>query len=287
MILITGATGHIGRRCAQILSGDADRLPLRLMARDPSGVVVPPGAEVVRGDYSDPSSLEAAFRGVEVAFVVSGHAKPMERARLHQNAFEAAAHAKIRHLVYLSFQGASPHSAFPFSRDHFASEKELAGSGVTFTTLRDNLYMDLLPSMLDEHGILRDPGRDGKAAFVAREDVAQVVAAVLRSPPSSSGTYDVTGPEALSLEDAVHRMAAKIGRRLHYVPESVEEGRAWRAKLASEPWEVDVWVGSYLAIAAGELAHTSDTVERFTGRAPYALDAYFEERPEILEPLRR
>lgn len=285
MILITGATGHIGRRCAQILS--ADRLPLRLMARDPSAVVAPGAAEVIRGDYADRASLEAAFRGVDVAFVVSGHARPMERARLHQNAFEAAAHAKVRHLVYLSFQGASPDSAFPFSRDHFASEKALAASGVTFTALRDNLYMDLLPSMLDEHGILRDPGREGRAAFVAREDVAQVVAAVLRNPPSSSSTYDVTGPEALSLEEAVHRMAAKVDRRLHYVPESVEEGRAWRSKQASEPWEVDVWMGSYLAIAAGELAHTSDTVERFTGRPPYTLDAYLEARPEILEPLRR
>ncbi len=285
MILITGATGHVGQRCAQILA--EDHLPLRLMARDPSRAELLPGAEVVQGDYADPASLDAAFAGIAVALVVSGHAEPMQRARLHANAFEAAARAGVRHLVYTSFQGASPHSKFPFSRDHFATEKALGHSGVTFTALRDNMYMDLLPTMFDEHGILRDPGRGGRAAFVAREDVAQVAAAVLRNPPGSSATWNVTGPEALSLEDAVHRLAAKVGRRLHYVPETVEEGRAWRSKLASEPWEVDVWIGSYLAIAAGELEATSDAVDRFVGRPPLSFDAYFDDRPELLDPLRR
>ncbi|MGA9522253.1 MAG: SDR family oxidoreductase [Myxococcaceae bacterium] len=285
MILITGATGHVGRRCAQILA--ADHLPLRLMARDPARAERLPGAEVVHGDYGDPRSLDAAFSGIDAALVVSGSAEPMQRARLHANAFEAAARAGVRHLVYLSFQGASPHSKFPYSRDHFASEKALGHSGVTFTALRDNFYMDLLPTMFDAYGILRDPGRGGKAAFVSREDVAQVAAAVLRNPPTSSATWNVTGPEALSLEEVVHRLAAKVGRRLHYVPETVEEGRAWRSKLASEPWEVDVWIGSYLAIAAGELEATSDAVERFTGRAPLSFDAYFDDRPELLAPLRR
>jgi NAD(P)H dehydrogenase (quinone) len=285
MILITGATGHMGRRCAQILA--ADHLPLRLMAREPSRAEMLPGAEIVHGDYGEPGSLDAAFAGIEVALVVSGHAEPMQRARLHANAFEAAARAGIRHLVYLSFQGASPHSKFPFSRDHFASERALGQAGVTFTVLRDNMYMDMLPTMFDAHGILRDPGRGGRAAFVAREDVAQVAAALLRNPPSSSATWNVTGPEALSLEDAVHRIGARVGRRLHYVPETVEEGRVWRSKLASQAWEVDVWIGSYLAIAAGELEATSDAVERFIGRPPLSFDLYFDERPQLLDPLRR
>lgn len=285
MILITGATGHLGSRTAQLIA--EEELPVRLMARDPSKAISIPGAPVVQGDYGDPASLDRAFEGIDVALIVSGHAKPLERARLHQNAFEAAARAGLRHLVYLSFQGASPHSAFPFSRDHFATEKALAASGIPFTVLRDNLYMDLLPEMFDEHGILRDPGRGGRAAFVSREDVAQVAAAALRRPPPTSATYDVTGPEALGLEETVHKLAARLGRRLHYVPETLEEGRAWRAKLASEPWEVDVWVGSYLAIAKGELAHTSDTVQRFTGRPPMSLDAYLDARPDVLGPLRR
>jgi NAD(P)H dehydrogenase (quinone) len=284
MILITGATGHIGRRCAQLLA--EQKLPLRLMARDPKRAEALPGAEVVHGDYADPARLDVAFAGIEVALIVSGHAAPMERARLHQNAFEAAARAGVRHLVYLSFQGASPRSKFPFSKDHYQSEKALTASGVSFTILRDNLYMDLLPQLFDEHGILRDPGRGGKAAMVSREDVAQVAAAVLRDPPALSATWDVTGPEALSLEEAVHRLAARVNRRLHYVPETVEEGRAWRAPLAQHPWEVEVWIGSYLAIAAGELAHTADTVERLTGSPPRSLDAYLDERPEILDSLR-
>jgi NAD(P)H dehydrogenase (quinone) len=153
-ILITGATGKIGNRVAEILKSDQ---PLRLMSRNPEKITGFPDAEKVKGDYSDIQSLQAAFQDVQTAFIVSGYAPPGERALLHKNAIEAAVKAKVQHVVYLSFQGAAPDSKFPMSRDHFQTEEYLKESGLTYTLLRDNFYMDLIPEMFGEKRLMRRP----------------------------------------------------------------------------------------------------------------------------------
>ena len=78
-------------------------------------------------------------------------------------------------------------------------------------------------------------------------------------------------------------MSALTGRKLRYEDETLEEGRAWRSQSGAQAWEVAVWLGSYEAIAAGELAPVSDTVERFTGRPAQSLEAYFGAHPALLE----
>lgn len=283
MILITGATGAVGGSVARLLADEGRRL--RLLVRDRTRAPNLPHAEVVTGDYADPDSLDGAFAGVDTAFVVSGYAEPGVRARLHKNAFDAAARAGVGHVVYLSFQGAAPNSRFPMSRDHHQSERYLRESGVPYTALRDNLYLDLVPEMFGD-GVVRGPAGRGAAALVAREDAARVAAAVLTSPPAASGTYDVTGPEALTLAETAARLSALVGRELRYQEESVEAGRAWRRQLGAPDWEVATWLGSYEAIAAGELRAVSDTVARFTGRPARNLEAYFGERPHLLDKLR-
>jgi len=284
MILITGASGHVGGRTAAILADHGRRL--RLMARDPARLPRLEGAEPIAGDYADPASLDRAFAGIETALIVSGYAEPGERARLHGNAIDAAGRAGVANLVYLSFQGASPASAFPMSRDHHLTELLLENSQIPYASLRDNLYVDLLPERFGTAGVLRGPAAEGAAAFVTRDDVARVAAVALSRPDVVRGPVTVTGPEALTLHEAARRLSVLTGRELRYEAESPEAGRAWRSALGAPAWEVDTWLGSYEAIAAGELSATSDAVKRFTGREAESLDAYFTRRPDLLAPLR-
>lgn len=280
MILVTGASGRIGRRVAEILAGH--KLEVRAMTRTPNRMPRIPGCSSVAGDYSDPGSLDEAFSGIERAFIVSAYGEPGKRALLHKNAITAAARAGVQYLVYLSFQGASPDSRFPLGRDHFQTETYLHESGVPFVALRDNLYMDDIPALFDEEGVAKGPAGDGKAAWVSREDVAQTVAAALMHPPHGEA-YDVTGPERLSLADAAGKLSALTGRTFRYENESREDGRRWRAALGAPDWEVEIWLGSYEAIAAGELERPSSTVREFVGRDPNAFDEYFALHPELLE----
>ncbi|HEY8555287.1 MAG TPA: SDR family oxidoreductase [Burkholderiales bacterium] len=284
-ILVTGATGHVGRRVAQLLAerGRATRLLVRASAKRIPEIA---GSEIAIGDYADTAALDRAFAGVTAALVVSVYGRPEERARLHRNAFEAAARAGVGHVVYLSFLGASPDSKFPYSVDHHASEEYLRASGVPHSILRDCLYMDVLSGFFGPDGVLRGPAGDGAVAWVAREDVARCAVALLDGPPGNGAVYDITGPEALTLGATAERLSQLAGRELRYVNETLEEARSWRSRLGAPAWEVDVWIGTYLAIEAGELAPVSDAVERLTGRPPYTLERYYSERPRLLDRLR-
>jgi uncharacterized protein YbjT (DUF2867 family) len=281
VILITGASGRVARRTAELLAGDGHSL--RLMTRSPQVAPTLTEAETVRGDFAEPATLKDAFAGVSAALVVSASGKPGERARLHRNAFQAAARARVGHVVYLSLQGAAPDSKYPFSRDHYLSEQYLYAAGLPCTVLRDAFYIDMFLEKFDAEGVVRGPARQGCGAFVSREDVARTAAAVLRKQPG--GIYDVTGPEALSVADIARRLSTLVGRQLRYEDESADAARERLNRLEPLAWRVDLSVGWFEAIAAGELKRTSDTVLRFTGTAPLTLEDYFRAFPDLLRAL--
>lgn len=260
MILITGASGRVARRTAELLAADGYRL--RLMTRDPQRAPRLPGVDIVHGDFADPVSLAHAFAGVSMALVVSGSGAPGERALLHRNAFSAARHAHTGHVVYFSLEGAAPDSKYPYSRDHYQSEQFLTETGVPCTILRNAFYLDMFMPKFDAAGVIRGPAGSGRGAFVSREDVARTAAAILRKPPG--GIHDVTGPEALSVTEVAARLSKLRGRDLRYEEASREAMRD------------DLEAGWFEAIAAGELSHVADTVLRFTGKAPLTLEEYLK-----------
>jgi uncharacterized protein YbjT (DUF2867 family) len=121
--------------------------------------------------------------------------------------------------------------------------------------------------MADEQGVIRGPAGEGRVAAVATDDVAAAAVAVLRDPAAHAAvTYDLTGPAAHTLRE-IAQILSDAGRRpIRYEPETVEEAYASRAVYGAPAWQVDAWVSTYTAIAAGELATVSDAVPRLTGR---------------------
>lgn len=282
MLLITGASGRIAQRVTALLAQQG--YALRLMTRTPSRALNLPGTEIVCGDFAKPATLKDAFESVSTALIVSVSGKPGYRAQLHRNAFAAAAQAHVRHIVYISLQGASATSKYPYSRDHFLSEQYLAATGIPHTVLRNAFYLDMFLERFDVEGVMRGPVNSTQGAFVSREDAARTAAAVLANPPG--GTHDITGPEALNLADVSRHLSAMTGRQLHYQDESPEAARDRLGRRETEIWRLDLSVGWFEAIAAGELEHTSDAVFRFTGKEPMSLEQYFTAFPELLQPLR-
>ncbi len=219
MLAITGASGAVGGLVARAL---ADLSP-RLVVRDPSRAP-DLGLEVRAAEYADGAACTRAFEDVETLFLVSA-AESATRREEHRTAVRAAADAGVRHVVYTSFSGAAPDATFTLGRDHFDTEQAVRESGVAFTFLRDNFYLDLLPHFADEHGVIRGPAGDGRVAGVARADVADVAVAVLRDPGAHAGAaYRLTGPEALTMAEIAARAGAVVGRDLRYEAETVRGG---------------------------------------------------------------
>lgn len=280
---VTGATGAVGGRVAQLLAArDAER---RLIVRAGSDVDAR-GAQVSEiTDYGDFDSTRTACEGVTTLFLVSGREHP-ERLRQHKTAVDAAVDAGVERVVYLSFLGAAPDATFTLARQHHATEEHIRSKGVAFTFLRSSLYLDFVPWIASADGIVRGPAGDGRLAPVARSDVAETVVAVLTTREHDGATYDNTGPEAMSLAGAAAELSRASGREIRYVDETIEQAWESRRPTGAPDWEIEGWITSYLAIANGELDVVSDTVERLTGRRPQSLREYLDAHPESYAHLR-
>ena len=267
-IAITGVTGKLG---GAVASGLQDVAPwLRLLVRDAGRA---PGLEgdVAVMEYGDAEASRKALTGVDVLFMVSAGENP-DRVHQHQIFVEAAATAGVGHIVYTSFLAAAPDATFTLARDHWYTEQHIRESGMAWTFLRDSFYLDFFPGIVDEHGVMRGPAGSGRVGAVARQDVARSAVAVLRDPsPHAERTYDMTGPEALSLTDMARIIGEAQGQEVTYREETVEEAYASRAHYGAPAWEVDAWVSTYTAIASGELDVVSDSVRVLTGRSPMSM----------------
>jgi NAD(P)H dehydrogenase (quinone) len=273
---ITGSTGRVGGLVASSLAA-AER-SMRLLVRSPERAPDLRDATVVQCEYGDGARSVEALRGVQVLLMVSA-AESATRLDEHRGFVDAAAEAGVGHIVYTSFAAASPTSTFTLGRDHAHTEEHIRASGMSFTFLRDNLYSNFLPLMAVD-GVIRGPAGEGRLAAVAQEDVAAVAAAVLLDPTAHvDATYVLSGPEALSLAEAAATITRATGQPVTYVDETLEEAYASRAGYGAPDWQVEAWVSTYTAIAAGDLAVVTGDVERLLGRPARSLDDVLTGRP--------
>lgn len=263
VIGVTGATGHVGGRVAWSLADSGH--PLVLLVRDVGRAVSMPGAEVRRAMYDDPAAVEA-LRGVDTLLMVSA-AENEHRVEEHRRFVESAVAAGVQHVVYTSFVGAGDRSGFLLGRDHGATEEIIRGSGLTFTFLRDNFYAEVFPEFADGDGVIRGPAGQGRVAAVSRRDVAGVASVVLQAPEAHVDcTYDLTGPEALTLDETAAVLTEVTGRPHRFVDETMEQAKASRSHHGAPDWLVDAWISTYTAIRDGELEAVSDDIPRLLGR---------------------
>jgi uncharacterized protein YbjT (DUF2867 family) len=263
LIAVTGATGVVGGRVAELLS--ARGVPQRLVVRDPGRAPDLPGAEV-RGiaGYGAYEEVRAALDGVETLFLVPAH-ETVDRVEQHRAAVQAAVAAGVRRIVYLSFVDSRPDATFTLGRHHWATEEVVRATGVAWTFPRMNLYLDFLPMMVTADGAIEGPADDGRAAMVARSDIADAVAVLLTTPGHDGRAHDLTGPRAFTLAEAAAVMSAASGRPVTFRDQTVEQAYASRAVYGAPDWQVEAWVTTYTSIAAGDLAAVSADGPALTG----------------------
>ncbi|HEY0401612.1 MAG TPA: SDR family NAD(P)-dependent oxidoreductase, partial [Blastococcus sp.] len=146
------------------------------------------------------------------------------------------------------------------------------------------MYADFVPffaSPEDGRAVIAAPAGDGRTSFVSRDDLADVGAAVLLD---DSGRFDgqaldVTGPEALTMADAARVLTEVTAVPTEYRPQTVEEAWATRRPSGHPDWEIEGWVTSYLAIAAGELATVTDVVPSLTGHPALTVAEHLRRHP--------
>jgi uncharacterized protein YbjT (DUF2867 family) len=269
-VVVSGATGRLGGRVVRLL--DTAGVRQRLVVRDPDRAPDVAHVELSTiSSYRDAAGLDRAFAGAGAVLMVSA-AESEDRLDQHRGFVDAAVAAGVPHLVYTSYYGAGPDALFSHGRLHGATEEYIRASGVPFTFLRDNLYLDFLPDLAGRDGVIRGPGGTGAVSAVARDDVAEVAAIVLQHPGDHAGrTYDLTGPEELTLAGIAEKLTTLTGRDVSYHEETLDEAWASRSSYGAPDWLVDAWISTYTAIAAGEMAGISDAVPTITGHPATSL----------------
>lgn len=267
-IVITGASGHLGRRVAElVLEQTADVILTTRLPEALSGL----GGDVRRADFDDPASLDAAFAGGSRLLLIS---LPTIGARVpqHVNAVDAAARAGVSHISYTSIVNPGPENPAAVAVEHLETEEAIRASGLAWTFLRNSIYADLQPrnaaAAIASGRLVTNTG-DGRTAYITRQDCAAVAAAVLLGDGHDGQAYDVTGAEALSADDLAALYAELGGTPVEVIQVDDATYAAGLVEHAGMPAAMaDIYATFGAATRNGALSAQTDVVERLTGQAP-------------------
>jgi len=276
--MVTGATGPLGAAVVDSLLKKTNAADVAVLVRTPdkAGSLKTKGVEVRVGDYDNYASLVSAFKGIDKLYFVSGN-DIARRMSQHEHVVRAAREAGVRHVVYTSIPHGAAWANSPIGfviSSHVGTERLLQDSGLTYTILQHSVYTDMIPVFAGEQLLQTKtiylPAGDGKVAYAVRTDLAEAGANVLLD---RTGKYDnrviaLTGPEAVSLQDAAGSIATATGLNIGYYSPSVEEFKTTLTGAGVPSEIVDVVAGFASSFKAGELDLVSGHLEDILGRKP-------------------
>lgn len=278
MILITGATGNVGSEVLRQLV--ARGAPVRALVRNPQKAqpIQELGVEVVVGDLAEPDTLAPALEGVSHAFLLS--AVDPRQAQLQGQFIEVAQQVSQPHIVKLSALGTRADSPVPGSRLHWQTEQQLIQSGLAYTILRPNAFMQFLlalaPSVTSQ-GAFYLPMKDGRTSIVDVRDIAAVAVAALTEAGHVGKIYEITGPEALSYNDIAQAIGTSIGKPVTYVDVPPEASRQSMIQMGFPEWAADNLLAMYSEFSASRYAQVSPVVAEVTHSEPRRLNQFLQE----------
>lgn len=174
---------------------------------------------------------------------------------------------------------ARPDATFTLARDHAWTEGYIKELGFSYTFLRDNFYQDMFLEIAEQASLLRGPAGQGKVSALLRSDVAAVALRILQEPAKwENQSLNLTGPQALSLEEIAALLTQYLGKEVTYYDEGLEEAYEWRKQWPAEDWQYDAWVTTYTAIAKDELSKVSGDVENVLGRPARSFEDLLKSR---------
>lgn len=270
-ILVTGATGNVGRHLVQDLVSRG--AAVRAFVRDPGKAreLFGPGVELSRGDYGDPASIAAALADVDRVFLLTPSHPHM--VRWEGDLVQAAAAAKVQRIVKMSTIAADVRSDGRFAAWQGQCEEPLRASGIPAVILRSGYHMTNVLAFAESirtTGKIFAPAGDAEIAMIDRRDLAAVAALTLTEDEHDGRTYHLTGPEAITYHHVAAQLSDVLGKQVEYVdvPEEAALDATLRAGLPD--WLAHGVVEVHRQIRRGIAAKTSDVARVLLGRDPHA-----------------
>ena len=284
-ILVTGATGNFGKKTIELLleKGIAATNISALVRDDVKATdLKDKGITIKTGDYDNYESLLAAFQGIDKLLLVSG-TDLENRSKQQLNVVKAAKESGVKHIIYTSFERINETETSPIAflaKSHIDTDNAIKASGMNYTILRNNLYLDVLPMFLGEQVLesgIYFPAGEGQAAYVSRNDLAEVAANVLTSEGHENKEYKMNNIENYSMKKIAETLSEITNKTVSYFSPTSEEYKE-TLKNAGVPNEyIDMFIGFAEAIKQGEFTIETTDLEKLLGRKPTSLSDFLKQ----------
>jgi uncharacterized protein YbjT (DUF2867 family)/predicted ester cyclase len=279
MILVTGATGNIGRQLVMQLAqtGQPFRAMVRNAAKEQPMLGQIPNLTIVEGDFSKTTTLPAALDGVDKLFLLT----PRDYRQVDQqgNVIEAAKAAGVKHVVKLSVVGAAHDAPAQLMRWHAQCERLLEQSGMAWTHLRPHVFyqywLQLVYPINMTGGFYASLDANVPLPAIDIRDIAAAAVRCLTEPGHEGKVYRLTGPEALTNVQVAEKIGKVMGRPVTYSYMPPEQTKAGMMQLGMAPWFVDFVVGMDEAYSTGNYSEVTFDFYKLTGRQPISADRFF------------
>ncbi len=281
-ILVTGANGKTGSEAVRRLRAAGARVRAMVRSAAKGESLRATGAEVVVADLAKPATIEPALDGMDHVLLVTSPSP--DQVVVQRNLIEAAVRGPRRHVVKISAVGTGPRSPFILGRWHAEIEAELAASGMGWTFLRPQSFMQnllLAAPTIQAEGKLYAPMRDGRTPLVDARDVAAVAVACLLEPGHEGMTYDVTGGEAVSYAEVAAHIGRAIGKPVTYVDVPPAAARAGMLQAGLPDWLADDLLVLYGIAADGKSRGPTTVVRDVGGKEPITVAEFARDHAAV------
>ena len=278
-ILITGATGTVGSEVVKQLSAKGENIIVKAAARSATDNTFENlnRVQVVQLDYDKPDSLAVALKGVDKLFLLTPFQSNM--VDLTSNLVSEAKKAKVKYIAKQSVMGADAEPGITPGRLHGQEEKVIEESGIPFTFLRPNFFMqnfvNYYGNLIRSQGAFYTPAGDAKVSFVDVRDIAAVAVKSLINDNQQKGrAYNITGGEALTYGQAAEILSKAVGKKINYVNVTDQDARKGMKDMSMDEWTIKSMIELFEITRAGYVSEISPIVEQVTGNKPITFSQF-------------
>lgn len=281
MILVTGATGHLGGHVVSHLKQQLALNQFAVLARniDKAKGYVEQGVEVRLGDFNEPQDLAKAFAGVSKLLLIS--TMDMNRLEQHKNVVDAAMQAGVQHIIYtgLAIQNIDTSAVKDLMISHFQTEDYIRESGLNYTFLRNTMYAEAIPQIIGEDAVetgIALSGGEGKVPYVTRAELGEATAKLLLQSGHENQTYHLVGSQAYSYQDITDVLGQLNQTTVAYQNLTVQNYREFLAQIGLPEFLVYLTHDTVLDIANHQYEVASTDLEKMLGRKSAPLQEYLK-----------
>ena len=284
MILITGATGKTGSATAKSLGEKGERFRALIRNEEKKEGLESIGGEVVIGSIENTDVVNQSMQGVKTVLVLLPNSE--SQLALEKQLVDSAKQAGVERIVKMSSIEATPDATSPIPKLHLESEEYIKQSGLAWTMIKPNFYMQ---NLLASAGTIKDQGKiflpmgEGKTGMIDTTDVGKVIAKVLSEAGHESMNHEITGPEILSFYEVAEIFSRALGKQVDYVDVPMDAYKETLGQFLTNQWHLDAVIDLFKGIAEGGIEDKTNTFNELTGETPKSLSQFLAENSFIFK----